>query len=490
MEEEELDPAFAELDFPTDHHPSTFQELVFHHGSIDDFGQDSFDEHILGNGLGAEMFLGEQGREGESFEFDQVGDSEGRKGGTDHRLNGDPEASENRMSLAFELASASESNGRGSSLLKELGLEEEEEEDEDERDQSDCSDGEQRWNSGRRQSDLARQEETEEEVSGLHGRKGSLPLPRSSQSSTPHLRSKSSTTSLIDDSFDEHGIEMAFNEITTSLEESIFSIQISLDHLHENLRSSATTTTSTVESSLHGKAPSHDSFVDRQPLVETLASSLVRSLYSTSKVRETQVRSITELERLFSRLDVGWESALAGLEPLPVEETEAESLPISSSTSSSSDTPQSLSYSSARTTTSSTSSQSSLSPPSNPPPPTKSNLSSTSDTNLVASELRHLRDLTSAILTAFGSVSDIVQVQSAATSEAGRKLRALRTQVASFKEEYFQLDQSETFILDFEEKVRLVGKRNYAEEAWLIMKGVENELEVSSGQARNILKAY
>ncbi|GAA5952605.1 hypothetical protein JCM3765_002220 [Sporobolomyces pararoseus] len=492
MEDEELDPAFADLDFPTAD-PSTFQELEFHHGSLDELGQDSFEGHVLGNGLGGELFLGGQGQEGESFEFDQVGDLEGRRRGVEHGLNDDLEESGNRMSLAFELASASESNGRGSSLLRELGLEEgEEEEEEEERNQSDFGEAELSRGIGGRQVNFARMEgQQEEEVSDLDGRRASLPL--SSQSSTPHLRSKSSTTSLAEDSFDEHGIETSFKEITTSLEESISSIQTSLDHLRDNLRSSVTTTIG--DPSTSATVLSCGSFADRQPLVETLASSLVKSLYSTSKVRETQVRSMTEYERMFSRTDSVWESVLSELEAIPLEEAEAESLPISS-TSSSLDTPESSSHPSSRTTVSSASSRSSLASTSDPLPVTKSNgtLSSHSpasgSTNLVTSDLQQLRDLTSAILSAFTSVSDIVQVQSALTSEGGRKLRALRTQVASFKEEFLQLDQSEAFIMDFEEKARLVGRRDYAEEARLIMKGVETELELSTGQARNILKVH
>ncbi|GAA5886406.1 hypothetical protein JCM16303_002524 [Sporobolomyces ruberrimus] len=488
MEDDELDPAFAEYDFPAAPLSSAFQDFESHPASRGggDFDEDSFGMNEYGNGLGDE--LAELGGMGEENGF-EAEDRESRKRHAPSRdTMGHSEAASNRMSLAFELASASDSNGRGSSLLRELGLEEEEE----------GEDGAESKVSHGRDEEFETQGSPDGQEEGAgNGSKETVSqldsFPRNNLARSPHLRTTSPVSTLVEDPIDEDALARAFEEIITSLEDSIASVKTSLSHLHDNLQAAlppvqqptayhVADTSPRAPSAAPGTPPT--SFADRQPFVETLASSLIKLQYAASKTRETQVRTVTECERVFSRNEAGWDSILSELEPLP--EDFGSDHPSSSSGSS---TPTSTGPSSESSTPVKSFPATIPQPSSQPrnPAVSPSSLDSTNSLDIVV-DFRELRTVTTTILAALASVSDIVQVQSALASDAGRKLRALRAQVAGVKDELVQLDQSEAFVAEYEERARRRGKREYAKEAREVMRGMEAELELATVQAHAILE--
>ncbi|GAA5907096.1 uncharacterized protein JCM6883_006137 [Sporobolomyces salmoneus] len=482
MQDEDEDPAFAEFD--------SAAPLANHFLDLD---QDGFGEHDTRNDLQAQLFTDEHsGLQQHSFDLEEEDVTTSRRGvngrsGIENLREEDSwESPGSRMSLAFELASASESTGRNSNLLREMGLAEEEEEAEESEEQGrfyEHTIGRSRDSTREKRStrsDKQNEEEEENEILSRSGQIGRLE------------KEEVSTASTIDSSFDEAAIEATFNEITTSLQATISEIQTSLLHLHDNLHSNASHPLRS--SSLYNHSPSdHTStFVDRQPLIETLASSLVKSLYAATKTRETQVRAMSEYERLFTRTEAGWESILSELEPIEDDELLSTGPPRIDDV----DSPHSTTRSSLQDERS------------NDDPQPSTSLALAENLNLVdissnheplreiqragfvSEDLQQLRAFTSNILNAFASANDVVQVQSALASESGRKLRALRTQVATIRDEIVQLEESESFVLEYEGSMRVNGRRSYAEEARSIMDGMESSFELSYEKARTILQAH
>ncbi|GAA6013772.1 hypothetical protein JCM11491_005093 [Sporobolomyces phaffii] len=330
---------------------------------------------------------------------DDHGHGHGRDGMGEYDDDG---GAASRMSLAFELASAAEPHARGSNLLRDLGLEDDEQDDDE------------------AQYATATAANGGSTTRNGHGEGDDEARRRSSNppSPPPHVLAAERA-----DTFDEVQAEAACDEMTASLLDSIAAVETLLARLRATLDSSVG---------------------DRQPVVETLASSLVKALYSAAKNRATDARDVTEFERILNRNEPGWEAILADLEPLPLphdDDDDDDDLVPSDSV------PASL-----------------------------------------ATEFGQLRALTETILSALASVSDVAQVQSALASEAGRKLRALRAQAVTARDELVALDHSEAFVRDFEERARRNGKREYAQEARDIMRRVESDLDDSSRRARSILE--
>ena len=515
MSDDELDPAFAEFDSHSPH--------------SDDFGDSS-----LGFNLGEEF--GQPIGNGLDFELDNGGEASGEAGGEEHGSPLQSEASTPRrrtpksntpinpaarMSLAFELASASDGgNGRGRDLLTELGFEEEEDEEDlgsrsSEEDQSydivrggSLQLGEPLFDSTRSPSESSLNKTRQ--LNGTYKLSSRSSTTRLSTSSPPDPTSVSPATEPDICSFDEDELETTFQETASSLEESISSTATFITNLQRNLYGSPSSiplgispnsngfdprlSSSTLPLPNHlsipfpspnptGGVSSPPSYVDRQPLVEKAASTFVKSLYSTTKQREMQVRDITELDRLFARNEIGWATVLSELEPIPVEfddnsdEDSEGGRPESTSTSSSppASTLDAIS-------------------PSHPPSHVLSqNTNGGRRLHLdlyrtISTEFHHLRILTTALLDTFASMSDIVQVQSALAQEASRKLRSSKTQIVTVRDELVNLDRSEEFVRVFVERRSPGGKtRDYAKEAREIMNGVEEELKIASREASNML---
>ncbi|GAA5840556.1 hypothetical protein JCM5353_004381 [Sporobolomyces roseus] len=521
MSDDELDPAFADFDLQHSPHSNDFDEagssLGFSLG--EGFGQP------LGNALGFELDSegepsGDEG--GEVGHGSYQSEDEGSTPRKRTPKSNTPVNPAVRMSLAFELASASDGgNGRGRDLMKELGFEEDEEEQDDENDDV-SSDGialggplrlgEPLFDSNRNtsnESSLNKTHQVNGTTSRLRSRSSTTPLSSSTPSEQPSISPAEPDIS----PFDEDELETAFRATASSLEESISSTATFMTNLQNNLHgpsssvplqpslnsngidsrlppsSSLRLPVSIDSSSLPSQSPYDPartpSYIDRQHLVEKSASTFVKTLYSTTKQREIQVRDITEIERVFARNEISWGAVLSELEPLPLDFDDPDE-------DSEASRPDSLSSSSPPTLSSDLAPSSPSSSPlpsfENVGPLTSERHSDLSLSQLISTEFHHLRTLTTALLNVFASMSDVAQVQSALGQEASRKLRSLRAQVVTVRDELVSLDRSEEFIVEFEEQRRSGSKkRDYAKEAKEIMNGVEEELEAASKEAGTLL---
>ncbi|BGP01120.1 hypothetical protein RTBOTA2_004527 [Rhodotorula toruloides] len=456
MADDELDPAFLDLDSHA--HPlDSLDSLGPGFGSsldpLDDLG-DGFGS-ALGNELDGLDGLDDgqddpdgAGRSRHSSRtastLGLVEDDEDEDGGSrfstpQRRRQRAPNAPQ---SLAFELASAARPQ-RHRDLMKELGLDDE--------------DGEGHESSSGEDEDDASNAIDEQEARQVPSSSASpsasasdpFASPRRPQSrlhvdtpasSAPNSSAMSRTGTLDGNDEDEEDnlakeaeIDAALGEASSSLTDSIAAATSFLHHLRQHTTSSDTqastaATPSSLSSASSGTAPPVD-YTDRQPRVEFLAQSVLRSVVDLAQQREAQVRELTEVERVFARTDAGWKAVLADLEPLDFEEEDASFSPGSTA---------------------------------DPLPAlangdehgdgTRSKLPPPSLTDRALFELAALRALTASLLSALSSLSDITQVQSALASDAGRKLRALKAQVGGVKDDLLAVERSEAFIQAFEKR--------------------------------------
>ncbi|KAL8277661.1 hypothetical protein RQP46_009934 [Phenoliferia psychrophenolica] len=346
-----------------------------------------------------------------------------------------PTASSNRLSLAFELASAASPNKRASNreLLRSLGIDEDPSEGEDDDDEGDED----------------RSDEDQDDFLDDSGYGNPSPHPPAADSPTTTLKARQSTASLHnasspslslsmsspppfshptdteeDDALARSEADAAFALASSALESALVSTGEFLSHLRQHTAvdpSSSTsppplspspfnTTFAALSTTLpkNGEAPVAD-YTDRQPHLESLASSVIKSMYDITRERESQVRELGELERVLANPSASWQAALSTLDAFPP------STPPPTTTSSPS--PLSLSTST---------------PPPPAPFPTAARV-----------ELSNLRDITSSLISALSSVHEVTQVNSAGVGEAGRKLRALRGHLGNAKEDLVGLERSE-----------------------------------------------
>ncbi|GAA5879045.1 hypothetical protein JCM8547_006226 [Rhodosporidiobolus lusitaniae] len=496
--DDELDPAFLDLDLPPhagalgDSLGAGLNDSLDHDSDPDAPSSSSSSSHGddlhlgagFGNTLGAELSDLDEPVSPSRLRHSSNstagggggrarGDSDGLS--TPRRRNGSGTSAlagqGQRMSLAFELASASgPAGGRTRDLMRELGLSEGEEDQHDalvEEDEGEETSFE--------------QEQVERRLFSSQGGKGKSEsfggAPSPGRRPASRLNKKQSTASFVsfapnerveegeeDQGISEEALDAALQEAATAIESSISTTSTFLSHLRQHTTvevnpssaaplqfsslepsaSSSTLATGSLQRTTSTPSPAPPppaDYTDRQPVVEALASSLLKHLYDVAAQRETQLRELTEMERVFARPESGWRAVLAGLEPLPpdpdAEGEEEESsgepngvLPPDAAAPTSpfldSDAPPPLASSRP------------------PPPPSAASLSQQS--------LLSLRTETSSLLSALSSITDLTQVSSALSSDAGRKLRALRAQVTTVKEELGAVERSEEFVLRYEEK--------------------------------------
>ncbi|GAA6040256.1 hypothetical protein JCM8097_009386 [Rhodosporidiobolus ruineniae] len=432
------------------------------------------------------------------------------------------------LSLAAELASASgPPGGRTRDLMRELGIEEDgdEEDEEDERDEASEEEDE--------------EERLERQLFASHSGGGAAThgvddpfaaagARRSSGTASPRrpgsrlLRTKPSTASFnpsradspdedVEQGMSQEELDAALAEAAAAIEDSVGSTGAFLAHLRQHVTVEvdpsstvaapppppppASTTlevpapsalsTSLNRSASHSSSPAPEppleSYTDRQPLLEALSSSLLKQLYAAAAVREAQTRELTELERLAARTEPGWRAVLGGLEPLELSEDEEEQedaegrgaegapdgqLPPDAALPASPflDAPSS--------------------PP--PPPPPSQPSPAASAPHLSLLDLRHT---TSSLLSALSSLSEHTQVSSALSSDAARKLRALRQQVAGVQGEVEERGRAEAFVAAYEAREEERGGRGtYAERARREVEGARRALEEGWSRAQSVLR--
>jgi hypothetical protein len=374
---------------------------------------------------------------------------------------GNAAGSNNRHSLAFELAAAmSPEQTTSSRLLEELGIEQGIEEEEEE---------------------SADEEGTESVVgsdaaatNGLHAPspvrdpRHLMPSPRrpaTAKASVMSLRSVSAqsytsqSANAVDDSFDFDEADAAFAAASSALQDSLQTTDRFLEHIHRFTSSSS-------------GSDDQAGLGDRQQLLERQAGDVIRRILDVTKEREAQVRELREMERAFAGKDLELLAELDDLElegPPPLDDEMAQGEKLDMVPEESESDPQ--------TPTRPRASSSSWS---------ASSSSLDYSAGLSAStQLSQLRSLTGQLVSTLGSINEHTQLSRGATSEAGRKLRALKGVIGGWKGELESVDRSEEYIRRWEEEearsqaVDANGERRkgrYAERAFGEMREAERLL--------------
>ena len=210
------------------------------------------------------------------------------------------------------------------------------------------------------------------------------------------------------------------------------------DHFLHSLR----TLSSTIDISDASVAPVET--IDRQLVIEKLASSLIRAMYDFAKNRDEQARELKETEKAFAEQDTEWQSVLADLDPLPgesslVQSTKMESRHLLASTIEEDGMVGGLS---------------SLPPPypasSSPAswPPSSQLLPVV---NMVAT-FASFRNISEALVLSLNSIGENTQICKATNTNASRKLKSLYSILASMRSEVESVERSQAFIIEWELK--------------------------------------
>ncbi|ORY70620.1 hypothetical protein BCR35DRAFT_307917 [Leucosporidium creatinivorum] len=519
MEEEELDPAFLDMPSPSMLSGGFGNELEelelgsgFGSALSDDlgagFGNPISSSHSDDEHYGHPSTPPSRSRHGSD---DALGhDDDGEVAGLTPRRraagSGAPSPNSNRLSLAFELASAS-SPGRSSSrdLLRELGIEEEgasgdeEERYDDEEEEEDLeAEGELEMAGRRAPRRPSESAQLGQQLQDAFAGAGSATPRRIASTSSATYQASTPSVDTPDDEAAQEARDASLSESTSALESSLETTGTFLSHLRQHTTADIDPHAVPSSSSTSPVDPSIPvDYTDRQPVLESLASSVIKSMYDLAKQREGQVRELVEMERIFARNEVGWQAALAQLEELPRDEEDEQSAEAGV------DIPQENSLQQPNPSLASTQSLSpsphsddlplpngdppshsipSSEPTIRPPPPTTA--------SPALAELSSLRDVTSSLVSALSAMNEVSQVTQAATGDAGRKIRALRGQLVATKEDLQGLEKSEEFVVEFEareERRARIGGRSRAEEVREEMKEAERALEEGWIRAQGLL---
>ncbi|TNY24363.1 hypothetical protein DMC30DRAFT_165005 [Rhodotorula diobovata] len=528
--DDELDPAFLDLDLPAPHASTSSLGPGF--GSTLDSDNDNDDDpaslpshgdaHALD--LDLELELGSDyalGAGGALDELDTLRD----------RVVHDPPATPARrrggstlaagegmggLSLADELASAARPQ-RQRDLMRELGLGSDEEDgagvgQPSGDDYSDQDELEMRREDGEALGAglgrLAAPSGDEDDPFGSSPRRSASSLGRTPRTrpSTASLTSYTPGRSTPDDldaeaeeAAQQEEVDAALQDAATSLEDSMHTLSVFLGHLRQHVTAEvdvhsanpAPAAAPDVPSSApNGAAAPVDNidYIDRQPIIESHASTLVRRLYDLAKQREAQLRELGEMERVLGRTEPGWRAVLAELEPLELSEDEedggGDGLDEPNGVEEHGLADELRAASPLGATVDATA-------PRAPHPRARSSTAAPSTTLAHAQDdLAALRALTASLLSALSTISDLAQVQSALASDFGRKLRALKTQAGAVRDELGAVDRSEAFVKAYEgqsERARTTGEGRAAESVRREVEAVRDRLEEGWTKAQSML---
>ncbi|GJE98060.1 hypothetical protein PsYK624_142820 [Phanerochaete sordida] len=195
-----------------------------------------------------------------------------------------------------------------------------------------------------------------------------------------------------------------------------------------------------------------------RPVLEGLASDVIRRLDDTAREREGQVRELLEYERQFRRIagEVGGNDALGQLdaidnlieEPKPRQERdEAEDLrrdsldaiQEESMQTSTSDWEAELDRDRAQLEEEPDEFDAPLDPKTLPAPPPIAGPPTPAATTV---QLAHFRTVTATIATSLATISEQTQVNTAGATEAGRKIRALKNKLGEWRSDWESAERS------------------------------------------------
>lgn len=194
-----------------------------------------------------------------------------------------------------------------------------------------------------------------------------------------------------------------------------------------------------------------------QPVLESLASDVIRRLDDTAREREGHVRELLEYEREFRRIagEVGGNDALGQLEALDnlIEEPK----PRQEGDDSQDDRHDSLDVIQEESMQSSTSDWEAelnrdrerlddevdeFDAPQDPKSPAPPPLSGPPTPAATTDQLAHFRTVTATIATSLATISEQTQVNTAAATEAGRKIRALKNKLGEWRSDWESAERS------------------------------------------------
>lgn len=358
----------------------------------------------------------------------------------------------NNFSLADELASAMDpSSSSGSTLLQELGLEEEEEEgEEDVDDEHSCatipsqsfspSRGRRDSTSQRSDSQTRTVHEPPRSPNGYshgHGHVGgrtSLRRPKSRASHVSLRHSVNGMASAVDRQMqeDEHAAD-AFAQGMVSIEHSIHSTQGFLEHIHDSWETLEESNAAEPATSMSGSSL----FRDRQPILERLLNTFIKTFYEFARLREDQTRELAEAETSLRDPDPAWQGVLAEMEPLP--------------TCTLSSDPTSTPLHSLPTLVEESEDPSSGDDPS----PHAGERPATSTTHAqfaVSGGLSDLRLLTEGVVDTLGTISEHTQVGKATNLDAARKFRSMSGALTGLRSEAESVERSQAYLSEWEQR--------------------------------------
>ncbi|GAA5864939.1 hypothetical protein JCM3774_003917 [Rhodotorula dairenensis] len=484
MADNELDPAFLDLELPA--HSSTLLlssslGVGFGGSSLDindRLEHDSF-EAQLGAGFGTvlddelgDLHLGpgllgqleqldvdglrsvhlssRQGEDGaSSSSSDDAGPSRMRSRSKQKRARVRTERQ--HQSLASELASVARPVRRERALLHEFGLE-----DDDERDAiepSDPSEDDSEGSLGRRSfADAGRRPSRRDDgLAHLPARNQVAASPRRQTARNGVFGSSASLKGELDDSalLAHHreaeqdverirAVERDLEALAAELSASSGDILAFMSRLniHVGVSPDHTDRLSEPDNSTAAAAVAHSPFDyrDRQGVVEDLCLAFLRALHSAAAKRSEHSPGLMALEREVARTDSSWQLVLAALDPLPHDLFED-------------DPPDNRAGKHRNIDAVVVTDDNNLASRS---PPQRSVDPSTLARDSATTELALLRSTTQSLLSTLASVAEQTQVQSALTSDAGRKLRALRTQLGTLRDEVGGVERSAAFVEAYE----------------------------------------
>ncbi|KAI0686672.1 hypothetical protein BC835DRAFT_1551253 [Cytidiella melzeri] len=208
-----------------------------------------------------------------------------------------------------------------------------------------------------------------------------------------------------------------------------------------------------------------------QPNLERLASDMIRRIDDTVREREGQVRELLEYEREFRRIagEIGGNEVLGHLDELDdliVEDKQPESArsqdissraldaireePESTSLSNGTDWEADLEQDRARLE------EDDYEAAIHSPPPTKTSFTvpptvvGPPTPKATVSQLSHFRTFTATVASSLATISEQTQVNSAATTEAGRKIRALKNKLGGWRADWDSAERSRVKIEKWE----------------------------------------
>jgi hypothetical protein len=200
-----------------------------------------------------------------------------------------------------------------------------------------------------------------------------------------------------------------------------------------------------------------------QPGLEKIASDVIRRINDTARDREGQVRALLEYEREFRRIasEVGGSDVLSQLDELPHQDHSSQQAdvvqPHSRRLESVEEEPSTHVFNDWETdpTPHRISDESEDVESLSPSLPTDS-FSSSPSTNVLPSaansipQLAHLRSFTASLVTSLSTISEQAQVNGVATTEAGRKIRALKNKLGGWRIDWDNAERSRVKIEKWE----------------------------------------